>query len=156
MSLNVLVINALFRQLAALCTVADNGFVFELTELPCSGDVSSSLAPLFSGVDVYTGKSYGIDEWSLRLEPVGDDVEKLLRPVLMNWLFGLPSDLHLADSDAKSAVIDQLCLLMIETFGCCAIHEVFVTPPCWYEACWQDFAFVAEDRLWFLHLGVSD
>ncbi len=56
----------------------------------------------------------------------------------------------------RDNIVDELANAIIGLVGANEIHEVFVDPPFWYEASWQDFAMANRDHVYFLHFGVSD
>ena len=154
--MSITAVNALLAQVAQLCEAPDSAFTFELAELPREESIELSLAPRFAGVHWKTKQPYSISDWDLKAEPRGDDLFGILGPVLGSWLFGMPSSLSHIQEHVRTAIVGQLCDHISGIVGHCSVHEIFVTPPVWYETSWQDFVLLSPERLWFLHFGVTD
>lgn len=156
--MNAIAINAALECLALLNCVPDNEFTYQLIELPHCVEVRESLAAQFgAGINYRTKTSYTADDWQVRLEPRGTDLSQALTVALTAWTF---ANLHAPQSHSQQSVehgvIELLLRRINEAVGCCDIYEVFVSPPLWYEASWQDFVLRGATHTWLLHFGVSD
>lgn len=156
--MSAIAINAALELLALLNCVPDNQFTYQLIELPHCAEVRESLTTQFgAGMDYRTRKSYTADDWQVRLEPRGTDLSQALTVPLPAWAF---ANLHAPQTHSQQsverAVIELLLRRINEAVGRCEIYEVFVSPPHWYEASWQDFVLRGEASTWLLHFGVSD
>lgn len=103
-------------------------------------------------------RPHSAEDWHLRVEARGADIQVSLTEVLKTWTFAMPYSPVLGSSrgEVMREVVEMLCKALTDTIGPCEICEVFVSPPAWYEAHWQDFAFKGKEKSWLLHLGVSD
>jgi len=157
--MSTIAINAQLALLAALNCYSNNHFTIELTELPAADAIEDSLKSAFgSGMNYQTKKSYSAEDWHLRADPKGADVKGALAAVIREWVFAMgefPSKYSKREY-VKDNVVSLVCEELEKTVGLCQVFEVFVSPPCWYEAHWRDFAFKGSEKSWLLHFGVTD
>jgi hypothetical protein len=151
--------NAVLKLVALLNDGPNHACTYELIELPQRREIVESLESTFGpGEHWSTKKPYSAGDWHLRVEPRGTDIRATLTEVLKTWIFAMPYSPALGSARdwVKGEVVEVFCQALTDTIGPCEICEVFVSPPVWYEAHWQDFAFRGKDKSWLLRLGVSD
>ena len=132
---------------------------FELQALPRSTSLQESLGLHFASfVDWRTQQPHSAEKWHIKTKQIGEKSDAALQPILEYWFFKLPYAPKLEDDRlwVKSNVINDVLETLDEVVGECELHEVFVTPPIWYEGHWQDIAFSRNGNFWLLHLGVTD
>jgi hypothetical protein len=154
-------VDAQLRLIACLNGGPDTNCTYEFRELAYCDRLEEALRVEFGpGVHFRTKQEYSSDDWHIRVEDRGDDVRKIISPVFKEWGFDrrYSPKLWATGDSVLHNVISLLCDELEAVVEQCEVYEVFVSPPCgcWYEASWQDYVFKGSDRLWFLHLGVSD
>jgi hypothetical protein len=152
-------IDAQLRLLACLNGGPDTNCTYEFRELAYSDRIEEALKAEFgSGVHFRTKQEYSADDWHLMLKKKEQNVLATFEPVFTQWVFAMPYSPRLTAEGGwvQRKVISLLCEELESVVGQCEVYEVFVSPPCWYEASWQDYVFKGKEKLWFLHLGVTD
>ncbi len=157
--MNETVVNALLSVLGSLHESSNIYFTSELIALKHEEEIEISLHSWFGdGVNYRTNTPYTFADWHVKVKQINEDLNVFMAPILMNWCFQMsfkPSvreDHHMA----KTAAVDILLKHLLNTVGSCSIYEIFVDPPVWYEASWQDIVFKTSESTWLLHLGVTD
>jgi hypothetical protein len=157
--MNESIVNALLSLLGSLHESSDISFTSELKELPNDEKIEVSLYTWFTGgINHKTKTPYTFADWHVKVKKIDGDLNAAMSPVLMKWCFDMSFNPSVKEnhSTAKTAAVNILLEHLLNVVGLSSIHEIFVDPPCWYEASWQDFVFKSADRTWILHLGVSD
>lgn len=159
---NVATVDRINGQLMALALInegPDTVCTFELVVLPHRESLRESLAGVFTaGVRHRDNKAYTEKDWQVRTRLLGMDIGDLLSNQIATWLFHMPYSptFEARRHYVMANIVASVCNDLKEVVGECEIHEVFVQPPVWYEASWQDFALVGKGATHFLHFGVTD
>jgi hypothetical protein len=153
------IVNALLSILGSLHESSNISFTSELKELPYDEKVEFSLNSWFTdGINHRAKTSYTYADWHVKLKKIDGDLNSAMTPVLMKWCFEMSFNPSVKENHriAKTEAVNILLKHLTNTVGLGSIYEIFVDPPVWYEASWQDFVFKSTERTWLLHLGVTD
>jgi hypothetical protein len=137
----------------------DHAPTYALGEVPSRGDPARSVA-------AYLGSSPepGGGTWHVEVQPLAEGMEAL-RPLLVRWLFdnhlGLPAGHEPEIWQAKQEnCVNTLLSLLQDLCGGQPprVWKVEARPPegTFYDLVWDDFLLESGDRLFLLHLGMSD
>lgn len=107
-----------------------------------------------------------LTSFSVSLEPVADWPIKL-RSLLHRWLFEFqdPRDCHLEDrwksfglseDHNRDAICGEIVERVKNAISPSVVWKVTVKTEEWYEGAYDDLAFEEDNRVLYLHLGVSD
>jgi hypothetical protein len=126
-----------------------------VSAIPRGGDPATSVA-------AYLGSSAepGGNTWQVELQPLGKGVDAL-RPLLLHWLFdqhlGVPAghEAEIWEAKQQNCVNTLLSLLNGQPHR---VWKVEARPPdgTFYDLVWDDFLLERGNRLFLLHLGMSD
>lgn len=136
-------ISGLLDLLATLNTISDYVFYFHFTVVAKTASLSKALHSFYG------------DEAASITPTLLQEPEKQLRSTLEEWLFINCSNV-LRRPDNQSHYYDALLRMIYQVAKPRRVWQVDIVPTTWYAAAWDDFAFEGRDRVFMLHLGVSD
>ncbi|MFC4157794.1 hypothetical protein [Chitinimonas lacunae] len=150
-------LNGFLDALALLNDASGHRSNYRVEPLPPALDLRLALKQYFAARHPGTEAASLEVSWHIRHSALDRNWPNILRPILKHWFFEQHfSPLPIQHSNGQALVVTRFIERLLDCFGPCELHEIFVTPPIWYDSHWQDFAIVSADgQRWLLHLGFS-
>jgi hypothetical protein len=127
---------------------------YELHRLPDQSTLSDALDSYFAGQYTSISAPRPDSDWHISAHSL-DDPAATLRAALKRWLIeDRPADNTMPTDGLPD--VSRLIADMSNSFDLDKTVRVTVRPPLWYGCEWDDFALVADDGFYLLHLGYSD
>jgi hypothetical protein len=127
---------------------------YELHRLQSKPTLRESLDSYFAEQYTSLSPSRPPADWDISVLPLDDPVASL-HAALKRWLI---DDRPVDNTLSTQGLPDVPCLIadMSKAFDLDRTVQVTVHPPLWHGCEWDDFALVADDGFYLLHLGYSD